>query len=99
MLFRLPVRENRRIIPRVTFTDPELAHVGLTEAEAGKIHGSVRILRWPYAENDRAQTEHRTEGHMKMVTGRRGKDPRRFDRRCQRGRNDQHVGAGACPRA
>ena len=30
----LPARENRGIIPRVTFTDPELAHVGLTEAEA-----------------------------------------------------------------
>ena len=73
ILFRLPVRENRRIIPRVTFTDPELAQVGLTEVEAGKLHGSVGILRWPYAENDRAQTEHRTEGHLKMVTGRRGK--------------------------
>ena len=57
----------------MTFTDPELAQVGLTEVEAGKLHGSVGILRWPYAENDRAQTEHRTEGHLKMVTGRRGK--------------------------
>jgi pyruvate/2-oxoglutarate dehydrogenase complex dihydrolipoamide dehydrogenase (E3) component len=73
LLFRLPARENRDIIPRVTFTDPELAHVGLTETEAGKRHGSVRALRWPYAENDRAQVERRTEGHLKMVTDRRGR--------------------------
>ncbi len=73
LLFRLPARENRQIIPRVTFTDPELAHVGLTEAEATKKHGPVRVLRWPYAENDRAQTELRTEGHVKLVAGKRGK--------------------------
>jgi pyruvate/2-oxoglutarate dehydrogenase complex dihydrolipoamide dehydrogenase (E3) component len=45
----------------------------LTEAEAAKTHGGVRVLRWPYAENDRAQAEHQTEGHLKMVTDRRGK--------------------------
>ena len=73
LLFRLPARERREIIPRVTFTDPELAHVGLTEAEAAKNYGRIKVLRWPYAENDRAQTERRTEGHLKMVTDRRGK--------------------------
>jgi pyruvate/2-oxoglutarate dehydrogenase complex dihydrolipoamide dehydrogenase (E3) component len=74
LLFRLPIREDKGIIPRVTFTDPELAHVGLTEAEAARRYGSgVRVLRWPYAENDRAQAERRTEGHLKMVTDRRGK--------------------------
>ncbi len=73
LLFRLPARENRRIIPRVTFTDPELAHVGLTEAEAAKKYGPVRVLRWPYAENDRAQTELKTEGHIRLLAGRRGR--------------------------
>jgi pyruvate/2-oxoglutarate dehydrogenase complex dihydrolipoamide dehydrogenase (E3) component len=73
LLFRLPARENRQVIPWVTFTDPELAHVGLSEAEAAKKHGPVRVLRWPYAENDRAQTELRTEGHVKLVAGKRGK--------------------------
>jgi pyruvate/2-oxoglutarate dehydrogenase complex dihydrolipoamide dehydrogenase (E3) component len=73
MLFRMPARENRQIIPSVTFTDPELAHVGMTEAEAARKYGAVRILRWPYAENDRAQAERSTEGHAKMVTDRRGR--------------------------
>jgi pyruvate/2-oxoglutarate dehydrogenase complex dihydrolipoamide dehydrogenase (E3) component len=73
LLFRLPARENRTIIPRVTFTDPELAQVGLTEAEAMKQHGRVSVLRWPYAENDRAQAEHKTEGFIKVLAGKRGR--------------------------
>ena len=56
-LFRLPAKVNNDIIPWVTFTDPELAHVGLTEDVAKKRHGKVRVFRWPYHENDRAQTE------------------------------------------
>ncbi len=72
-LFRLPVRVNEEIIPRVTFTDPELAHVGLTEAQARQRHSAIRILRWPFHENDRAQTERETSGHIKIVTSKRGK--------------------------
>lgn len=73
ILFRLPARENRHIVPRVTFTDPEIAHVGMTEAEARGSHKRLRILRWPYAENDRAQAEHATEGLIKIVTDRKGR--------------------------
>ena len=73
LLFRLPARENRTIIPWVTYTDPELAQVGITEADALKAHKGVRILRWPYAENDRAQAERKTEGFIKLVTSARGK--------------------------
>ncbi|MCT7373929.1 dihydrolipoyl dehydrogenase family protein [Chelativorans salis] len=73
ILFRLPARENRSLIPRVTYTDPELAHIGLTEAEARKRGSRVKVLRWPYVENDRAQTERRTEGFIKLVAGRRGR--------------------------
>jgi pyruvate/2-oxoglutarate dehydrogenase complex dihydrolipoamide dehydrogenase (E3) component len=72
-LFRLRVRVNEDAIPRVTFTDPELAHVGLTEAEAQKRQVSFRVLRWPYHENDRAQTERDTSGHIKVITDRRGR--------------------------
>jgi pyruvate/2-oxoglutarate dehydrogenase complex dihydrolipoamide dehydrogenase (E3) component len=71
LLFRLPAKD-RAIIPRATFTDPELAHVGLTEAQATRRHGKPRILRWPYAENDRAQAEQKTEGHIKLVASRKG---------------------------
>ncbi|MFC6486664.1 dihydrolipoyl dehydrogenase family protein [Nitratireductor sp. GCM10026969] len=73
LLFRLPARENRLVIPRVTYTDPELAHIGLTESEARAHERGVKVLRWPYAENDRAQTEHRTEGFIKLVAGRGGR--------------------------
>src|SRR5262245_41444379 len=72
-LFRLPVKVNADLVPRVTFTDPELAHVGLTEAEARARGIAIRMLRWPYHENDRAQAEHETTGHIKVVTDGKGK--------------------------
>jgi len=72
-LFRLPVKVNADLVPRVTFTDPELAHVGLTEAQARSRGLTIRLLRWPYHENDRAQTERETAGHIKVVTDGRGK--------------------------
>jgi len=71
-LFRLPVKADDRLIPRVTFTDPELAHVGVTEDEARRARKAIRVLRWPLAENDRAQTERNTRGHIKVITDKRG---------------------------
>lgn len=73
ILFRRPVRTDRTAIPRVTLTDPELAHIGLTEAEALKqnVRG-LRILRWPFAENDRATATRRRVGHVKLVVGHKG---------------------------
>jgi pyruvate/2-oxoglutarate dehydrogenase complex dihydrolipoamide dehydrogenase (E3) component len=72
-LFRLPVRLNEHVVPRVTFTDPELAHVGLTETEARSRGRGIRVLRWPYHENDRAQAERATLGHIKVLTDPRGR--------------------------
>ncbi len=72
LLFRLPVGLQRDEIPRVTFTEPELAHVGLTGEKARDVHGAVRLLRWPYLENDRAQAERETRGHIKVVTDPKG---------------------------
>ena len=72
-LFGLPVKANA-VIPWVTYTDPELAHVGLTEAQARKDHGgTIKVLRWPFHENDRAQAEGRTDGLVKVVTSSKGK--------------------------
>jgi pyruvate/2-oxoglutarate dehydrogenase complex dihydrolipoamide dehydrogenase (E3) component len=71
LLFRLPAKD-RAIVPRAVHTDPELAHIGLTEAQASKRHRKLTILRWPYAENDRARAERRTEGHVKLVAARNG---------------------------
>jgi pyruvate/2-oxoglutarate dehydrogenase complex dihydrolipoamide dehydrogenase (E3) component len=72
-LFRLPVDVGKGVIPWVTFTDPELAQAGLREDEARQRHGTIRVLRWPYHENDRAQAERRTHGHIKAITDKRGR--------------------------
>jgi pyruvate/2-oxoglutarate dehydrogenase complex dihydrolipoamide dehydrogenase (E3) component len=72
-LFRLPVRVDAAAIPRVTYTDPELAAVGLSEEEATARHGAVRVLRWPVAENDRARAERATRGLVKAVVTPRGR--------------------------
>jgi pyruvate/2-oxoglutarate dehydrogenase complex dihydrolipoamide dehydrogenase (E3) component len=72
-LFRLPVRHDPEALARVTFTDPELAQVGLTEAVARQRGYRIRVLRWPYRENDRAHAEREPRGHIKLVTGKRGR--------------------------
>ncbi|MGH7031858.1 MAG: dihydrolipoyl dehydrogenase family protein [Stellaceae bacterium] len=72
-LFRLPARIDYRALPWVTFTDPELAQVGLTEAMARAAGQAVQVLRWPFSENDRAQTERDTEGLVKIVARRDGR--------------------------
>ncbi len=72
-LFRLPAKAKDHEVPRVTFTDPELAQVGLTEIEAKERRKSFRLLRWPYHENDRAQAERETSGHIKVVTAKNGR--------------------------
>jgi pyruvate/2-oxoglutarate dehydrogenase complex dihydrolipoamide dehydrogenase (E3) component len=72
-LFRLPVSANDDLIPRVTFTDPELAHAGLTEAQARERHKKIAVLRWSLHENDRAQAERDTRGHIKVIATSRGK--------------------------
>lgn len=67
MLFRLNAREDRNPMPRALFTDPEFAHAGMTEAQARSAGLRLRILRWPYAENERARAERRTAGHIKLL--------------------------------
>lgn len=67
-LFQLPARADYSALPRVTFTDPELAMVGMTEAEARARHGDrVSVLRWPFHDNDRAQAERATAGLVLLV--------------------------------
>ncbi len=73
-LFRIPAKVDYRALPWVTYTDPELAQVGLTEEQARAAHGEdVVVLRWPYRENDRAQAERQTGGLIKAVTTRKGR--------------------------
>jgi pyruvate/2-oxoglutarate dehydrogenase complex dihydrolipoamide dehydrogenase (E3) component len=73
-LFHLPARVDYRAMPRVTFSDPELAAVGMSEATARNAHGDkIRVLRWSFAENDRAQTERDTSGMVKVMTTAKGR--------------------------
>ena len=72
-LFRLPVRVNNDVIPWVTYTEPELAQTGITEAVARARKMKIRILRWPYHDNDRAHAERETRGHIKVITDKKGK--------------------------
>lgn len=73
-LFRLPAKVDTRAVPWVTYTDPELANVGLTEAVAREIHGDgLRLARWSFHDNDRAQTEREADGLIKVVADRRGR--------------------------
>lgn len=69
-LFRLPAKENREIIPWVTYTQPEIAQVGLLEGEARKRYGTrLKALRVDYAGNDRAQADRKTNGKVKLLAG------------------------------
>lgn len=73
-LFKLPSKVDYCAVSWVNFTDPELAHVGLTEVQAKEaLGGDIRILRWPFAENDRAQAERRTDGFIKVIADRKGR--------------------------
>jgi pyruvate/2-oxoglutarate dehydrogenase complex dihydrolipoamide dehydrogenase (E3) component len=64
----LPAKADPRAIPRATYTDPELAQVGMTEAEARAAHGdALSLVRAEFAHNDRAQTEGKTKGLIKVM--------------------------------
>ncbi len=56
-----------RVVPWCTFTDPEAARVGLTPEDAEKQYKQVRIVKFPWAEIDRAQAENETIGFIKLV--------------------------------
>jgi pyruvate/2-oxoglutarate dehydrogenase complex dihydrolipoamide dehydrogenase (E3) component len=72
-LFRLPAKVDARAVPWVTYTEPELAHVGLTELAAKDRGLEVEALMWPFDENDRAQAERATDGFVKVLLGQGGR--------------------------
>lgn len=73
MMFRLPAREDRAIVPRVMYTDPEIAEVGLSEAEAREKFGAIDVIRTDLALSDRGRTDGVEAGLVKIVVGRRGR--------------------------
>ncbi|MFV0383622.1 dihydrolipoyl dehydrogenase family protein [Paracoccus sp. (in: a-proteobacteria)] len=67
-LLGLPVRVRHDHLPHVIHTDPELAHVGLTEARARTLYDNrIEVIRVPFADNDRAVAQARTDGLIKLV--------------------------------
>ncbi len=54
-------------MPWATFTEPEVARVGMTEAEAKKKFGDIKVINVPFEENDRAHAEGETEGFAKII--------------------------------
>lgn len=62
-------KANYRVIPWATFTDPELARVGLTEQQAKERYGDdIYVLKQDFANVDRAQAEAATNGFAKIIT-------------------------------
>jgi len=62
-----------KALPWVTYTDPELAQVGLTEDEARKTHGDdIKVAEWHFGENDRAIAERTSKGQIRVVTNKKG---------------------------
>lgn len=61
-------------LPWVTYTDPELAQVGLTEDAAIEKHGAdnIKVAEWHFDENDRAIAEKATNGQIRVVTNNKG---------------------------
>jgi len=72
-LFRLPAKADHGGVPRVTYTAPELAQVGPTEADLRAAGTAFGVLRWPYAENDRAQAERSVDGFAKVLVAPNGR--------------------------
>ena len=63
----VPAKADHSRIPRVTYSNPELAHVGMTEAEAREAHPKVNVVQQPISGIDRAQAERLTEGWIKLM--------------------------------
>lgn len=73
LLFRKKAVPEEHIIPWVTYSDPELGQVGLSEAQARNKYRKIQVLRWPYHENDRALAERQTTGQIKVIADRKGR--------------------------
>ncbi len=72
-LFHWPARVETRVIPWCTFTDPEVARVGLSASEAKQQGIEYRVYTFPFRDMDRAQTDGATEGFARIITDRRGR--------------------------
>jgi len=73
ILFRQPARIDPTSEPRIVWSDPQVATIGLAEAAARAKAGPIRVLRWPFSENAAAQAVSGTEGFVKAIVDRKGR--------------------------
>ncbi|NJD69284.1 MAG: mercuric reductase [candidate division NC10 bacterium] len=72
-LFPFKSKANYSAVPWCTFTDPEVARVGLTEVEAGEQFGNVKVYRYSFGDLDRALCDGEAVGLIKLVCTPKGK--------------------------
>lgn len=71
VLFRMPSKTDYRVIPRVVFTDPEVASVGITEREALARGIRHQVLEFSMADIDRAVTDDAQAGTARILLSKR----------------------------
>ena len=72
-IFPFSAKTDYSAVPAVTYTDPEVARVGLTEREARERVASVGVYRYDFADLDRAIVDGNDKGFVKVITRRNGK--------------------------
>lgn len=74
IMFKIPAKVDYSALPWVTYTDPEIAQVGLSEQMAVDKYGinKINVVKWRFDENDRARTDKRTDGLLKVITLKNG---------------------------
>lgn len=72
IVFKWPAKVNYNAVPWVTYTEPELAHVGLLAIDAQK-RPDTQITEWPFVDNDRAQTERTLNGKIKIIADKKAR--------------------------
>ena len=73
IVFKLPAKVKETAIPWVTYTEPELAHAGTSDALCTAASIAHNVLKLDYSSNDRAQTDQKTSGFIKVIVSPKGK--------------------------
>ena len=73
VLFKQRAKVNYEALPWVTYTDPELGQVGMTEAMVKEAGIEVTPVTWRFDQMDRALAEHATKGFVKILVNKKGR--------------------------
>lgn len=64
---------DKKVVPWTTFTDPELARVGITEEEAKEHNNKIKVYRYPFCNHDRAVIDGEPNGLIKLICTGKGR--------------------------